>query len=221
MAGHGLGEGPMARKLSKPEQRAKGLFERLLMGVRMRDNDDTPNPTSLWFDDSQMGTSIIKEGKLYRDCKGGDVKNYKRTVPDKLFDSHDFLEIKGKIDGGDWRLSRDAFNDQIRLSLLRIKEGLISCPVVNYCDLPDEEQSMVAGCLDRRKREGRRYLRFAELTQAVPSPACNLERTQFVHGNLTLPIKVVAGMKARPARRLFILDSEVMSEWEDLARRAG
>jgi hypothetical protein len=207
----------MARRLSVPEQKAKCLFERLLLGTRLKDNDGTPNPTVLWFDNkAQMGTSVIKDGKLYRDCKGGDVKNYTRTVPDKLFDDQDYLEIKGKIDGEGWRLNRDAFNDQIRLSLLRIREGVISCPIVNYFGLPDDERAMVADCLDERKREGRRYLHFAALAQVVPSPACNLEWTQFVHGNLTLPIKVVAGMMARPAGRLFILDCEVMGEWENL-----
>jgi hypothetical protein len=220
----------MAQKQFKPERRAERLFKRLQMGVRLQKNDGTSQPKELWLaKDTSKGTSVIKDGELHfewrrRKKPDGErykyYKNYKSTTPDQRFDSRDFIEIKGDIiEGNDWReLGLHSFNDQIRLSLLRIKAGVISCPIINFCGLKHEVQSKVVECLGKQKAgDGRRYLRFDELVRAVPTPSCNLEWTQLVHGNLTLPIKVLAGTKDRQEGRYFVLDDEVMKQWEKLA----
>jgi hypothetical protein len=207
----------MAINPSGPEMRAKCLFERLQLSARIKDNDGTANCKRLLFSDDRKGTSVIRDGILYRDWERASPKNFKYTRPDKVFDSTDYLEIKDKIDSADWhRLSRDSFNDQMRLSLLRIQEGLISCRVYHHSELSPDEQYVATSCL--RNPTERRYMRFSELTRVVTSPVCNLEPAWLDNRGMRLPIKVLAGIKARPKGRLFILDSQMMDEWDKVTQ---
>jgi hypothetical protein len=205
----------MVRQPSRPEQRAQRLFERLHLSERLKDNDGTANGKRLWFSSDQRGTSVLRDSRLYRDHEEGCPKNFTYTKPDKTLDDADFLEIKDRVDAAEWRrLSRDAFNDQMRLSLLRIHEGLIACGLYDYSELTPDERAAAIGCL--RTPTGRRYVRLDELALAVPSPAENLESGWLDVEGRRLPIKVLAGMKARSTGRLFILDSELMAEWEKM-----
>jgi len=210
----------MGRKISEPEKRAQSLFAHFKL-TEIQRNDGSRNPESIYFNDDGKGTSLIKNRSLYSDyppSSSKSPKNYIRVVPDCLFRS-DYIEIKGNISGKDWgSLPRDSLNDNIRLSLLRMKIGSVQNIVKKYHDLEKQEQEMVSHvlmCYSRSNPMDRYYLHWDSIIKVIPSPKENLAETVLHYHNMRFPIKLVSGMQNQE-RRLFVIDYEIMNQWDKL-----
>ena len=205
----------MDRKISEPEKRAQSLFAHFNC-TEIQRNDGSGNPDSIYFNDDRKGTSLIKNRTLFSDyplSSSKSPKNYVRVVPDYLFRS-DYIEIKGNISGKDWgSLSRDSLNDNIRLSLLRMKIGSVPNIVKKYRDLEKQEQEIVSHVL--KNPMDRYYVHWDSIISVIPSPNQNLAETVLHYHNMRFPIKVVSGMQNQE-HRLFVIDYEIMNQWEKL-----
>ena len=206
----------MSRPPSKPELRAQELFKRFSLSARIQSNDGEKNPQVIYLHRDKKGTSVVmKDGSLLiDDPKKLRPKSYTCIRPDKLLGA-DYLEIKGCISAKDWEsLSRDAKNDNIRLLLLRIRLGNILNISKDYHELEARERSEVDKALSARGRSDRHYVRWDSFS-SITSPNQNLVRTVLRHAAADLPIKVVSGMETLREKRLFIMDGEIMKEWEN------
>jgi hypothetical protein len=214
----------MGRRTSEPEKRAKRLlFDRFKLS-EIRQNDGSENPTPIYLNDDHKGTSIIseRERKLFSDYPrsfGKAPKNYTKIVPDYVFRS-DFIEVKGNISGTDWiSLPRDSLNDNIRLALLRMKIGCVKSVIKKYDELQLVDREIVACALEHHNRlnpTGRYYAHWDNIISVIASPNQNLIQTVLHYHNMRFPIKLVSGMQDFREHRLFVIDYEIMNQWEKL-----
>ena len=211
----------MGRKTSEPEMRAQRLFDRFKL-FEIHQNDGSENPAPIYLNDDHKGTSIIKERTLFSDYPrsfGKGPKNYTKIVPDYVFRS-DFIEVKGNISGTDWSsLSRDSLNDNIRLALLRMKIGCVPSVIKKYDELEMLDREIVACALEHHTRSnptGRYYAHWHTIISIIPSPNQNLIKTVLDYHSMHFPIKLVSGMEDFREHRLFVIDYEIMNEWEKL-----
>ncbi|MDA0159403.1 hypothetical protein OM076_03935 [Solirubrobacter ginsenosidimutans] len=205
----------MARAPSQPERSAEQLISRLNLAL---ERNEPPGALKLDLRWDGRGTSVIRDGSLYRDAPPPvGPKNFKRIEPD-YFGASFFVEVKGDVSGNSWEgLSRDACNDNIRLALLRMARGAIDDPRVEYGGLDASLQRLVDNALapyPRSLPEGRVYLRWEDLKSVVSSPSQNCQRTDIDLSGRTLPIKAVVG----GPEALYILDAETMTEWRSMVR---
>ena len=208
------------QNLSKPEIRAKDIFAKL--GLNLKRNDGSTNPIKIYLREDRKGTSTLRDGKLYSDypenfTKKRSPKNYKFIISDYTFEDN-FIEVKDNISGKSWdKLSIHSLNDNFRMVLLRMKMNNVTDISVTYQDLNLDEKKIVDKRLKDHKRSlpsDRYYLRWDELKNIIPSPDYNFNYTTLKIGRHDLKIKVVSGTEIAAFPILYIVDNEIMDEWE-------
>lgn len=211
----------MTRKMSGPETKAQFLFNRLGFSEILK-NDGEILPKRINLHGSKRGVSLIKDESLFSDyppSSGKSPKCYKMIWPDYMYKS-DYIEVKGNVSGKSWEdLGRDSLNDNLRLALLRIKNGDVKNVLMTYDDLQVIDREIVDYALASHKRSNpkeRFYIKWNDLTQIIQSPNQNLTETVLDYKGLSLPIKMVAGMDKFDKFKLYVLDTEIMDKWDRL-----
>ena len=147
-------------------------------------------------------------------------KNYFYLRPDFTF-GIDFIEVKDNISGEDWNLSFHALNDNFRISLLRMKTGSIPNFSLDFENLAEVEKKNIKKALNNHSKSNpldRYYVRWEELIKKTPTPKSNFQLTSVENNGQQFPIKIITGMTKMSEQRLFILDSEILIEWEKIQR---
>jgi hypothetical protein len=210
----------MAGKLSKPEQLAHELFERLGWPDIVQ-NEGLSGAKIIPLVDDGLGVSVFRDGILYFDNpKTKRPKCYRKIRPDFLWGKH-YIEVKGCIDGDSWDgLSRDSLNDQIRATLLRARLCNISdLELTSFDSLSTREREVATECLSafaNSNPRSRRYLRWENLVSAIASPQENFLIVTIELGGISLPIKQLNTPFEHCALNLFVLDIPTMREWKQL-----
>ena len=107
----------------------------------------------------------------------------------------------------------------MRILLLRMKHRGEDVGLRRYRfgELSSAEQQLVERGLAPFKKsspEERRYIRWHEIIAAVPSPNDNFVAATIRIQELDLPVRGVSGLGAIDSPRLYLLDDEMMDQWD-------